>query len=34
MTHLRNGMKPREIEGLTRRSSAFIYSCKKLLAGE
>lgn len=34
MTHLRNGMKPREIEGLTRRSSAFIYRCKKLLAGE
>ncbi len=28
MTHLRNGMKPREIEGLTRRSSAFIYRCK------
>lgn len=34
MTHLRNGMKPRKIEGLTRRSSAFIYRCKKLLAGE
>jgi hypothetical protein len=34
LTYLRNGLKPREIEGLTRRSSAFIYSCKKLLAGE
>lgn len=34
MAHLRNGMKPREIEGLTQRSSAFIYRCKKLLAGE
>ncbi|HAT1619196.1 TPA: hypothetical protein I8Y12_002595 [Raoultella planticola] len=34
MAHLRNGMKPREIEGLTRRSSAFIYSCKKRLAEE
>ena len=33
LTYLRNGLKPREIEGLTRRYSAFIYSCKKLLAG-
>ncbi len=34
LAHLRNGMKPREIEGLTLRSSAFIYSCKKLLSGK
>ncbi|WP_434585604.1 hypothetical protein ACMYSP_03550 [Klebsiella sp. R390] len=31
IAYLRNGMKPREIEALTQRSSAFIYHCKKLL---